>query len=322
MTAVLLGNQAPHESETGLYHSHKVGSQVEHHHSYGDAAGGGRRMAHAKDVARTRDLHPAMSSLTTVSLPEGWDVDESAITLEHLWPQHSSAEPGFVVAEDPDVQRAIEEILGARPSNIGPDDATMLLTNVGQDHFSYGPAAVSALPPTRATTTAYVAGQLVRTNNAAGAGYYFLCTTAGTSSGTATGSLTWNTTPGATTTDGGVTWTSIGPAPAYYIGLTANATPPAGTDTTLTAEITTGGGGLIRAAAAFAHTVAAATYTLTKAFTANGSDALPVTLAKAANFNELLQAVGGLMPFETLFSTTATLAASGDASTLTWTITV
>src|ERR1044072_900520 len=74
-------------------------------------------------------------------------------------------------------------------------------------------------------------------------------------------------------------------AVADYIALTANATSPAAGDTTLTAEIATGGGGLIRAAATYAHTNGQATYTLTKTFTANGSDSLPVTVAKVGIFN-------------------------------------
>ena len=72
---------------------------------------------------------------------------------------------------------------------------------------------------------------------------------------------------------------------AKYLALTANATAPSASDTTLTAEIVTGGGGLLRAAATYAHTAAATTYTLTLTFTANGSDSLPVTIAKVGCFD-------------------------------------
>lgn len=104
---------------------------------------------------------------------------------------------------------------------------------------------------------------------------------------------------------------------AKYVALTANATAPAATDTTLTAEIATGGGGLVRKAGAYAHTTGAASYTITTTFTANGSDALPVTIAKRGIFDA---ATVGNLVFETLVTPTATLSASGDSLTLTDTI--
>lgn len=108
-------------------------------------------------------------------------------------------------------------------------------------------------------------------------------------------------------------------AAANYIALTANATAPGAGDTTLTAEIATGGGGLIRAQATPAHSNGTSTYTLTKTFTANGSDSLPVTIAKIGVFNA---SSSGSMMFETLLTTTATLSASGDALTITDTCTL
>jgi hypothetical protein len=108
-------------------------------------------------------------------------------------------------------------------------------------------------------------------------------------------------------------------AAANYIALTANSTAPAAGDTTLTGEITTAGGGLVRAQATPAHTNGTSTYTLTKTFTANGSDALPVTIAKIGVFND---ASVGTMMFETLLNTTATISASGDALTVTETVTL
>lgn len=108
-------------------------------------------------------------------------------------------------------------------------------------------------------------------------------------------------------------------AVADYIALTANTTAPAAGDTALTGEITTGGGGLVRAAATYAHTNGTATLTLTKTFTANGSDSLPVTVGKVGIFNA---SSGGALVWETLLGTTATLSASGDALTVTETITL
>lgn len=108
-------------------------------------------------------------------------------------------------------------------------------------------------------------------------------------------------------------------AVADYIALTANSTAPGAGDTTLTAEIATGGGGLIRATATYAHTNGQATYTLTKTFTSNGSDSLPVTVAKIGVFNA---SSSGSLVYETLLSSTAVLSASGDALTVTETVTL
>lgn len=113
--------------------------------------------------------------------------------------------------------------------------------------------------------------------------------------------------------------TAAQPAAFNYMALTANATAPSPGNTTLTAEITTGGGGLIRAQAAYAHTNGTSTATLTKTFTSNGSDSLPVTIAKIGIFNA---ASVGTMGFETLLSSTATLTTSGDALTVTDTVTL
>lgn len=110
-----------------------------------------------------------------------------------------------------------------------------------------------------------------------------------------------------------------GGAPVWYMALTANATAASATDTTLTAEITTAGGGLIRKLAVVAHTTGAATYTLTGSYTANGSDTLPVTIAKMGTFNSI---TSGQMLHETLLSATATLTASGDPIVVTQTVTM
>lgn len=107
--------------------------------------------------------------------------------------------------------------------------------------------------------------------------------------------------------------TSTQAAAANYIALTANATAPSAGDTTLTAEIATGGGGLIRAQAAYSHTTGQSTFTLSKTFTANGSDSLPVTVAKIGVFNA---SSSGSLCYETLLGTTATISASGDAVTV------
>lgn len=108
-------------------------------------------------------------------------------------------------------------------------------------------------------------------------------------------------------------------APANWIAISANATAPADTDVALTGEIATAGGGLVRKQAVYAHTAGASNYTLTATFTANGTDALPVTIAKMAVLNA---ASAGTMVFETLVSPTVTLSVVGDALTITETVSI
>ena len=112
--------------------------------------------------------------------------------------------------------------------------------------------------------------------------------------------------------------TSAQPAAFNYVALTASTVAPASGDTTLTGEITTTGGGLIRAQATYAHTAGTNTTTLTKTFTANGSDSLPVTIAQIGVFNA---STGGTIAYHTALSSTATLSASGDNVSITETIT-
>lgn len=113
--------------------------------------------------------------------------------------------------------------------------------------------------------------------------------------------------------------TATQPAAANYLALSANATAPSAASTTLPGEITTGGGGLIRAQAVYGHTGGTATVTLGKTFTANGSDSLPVTLAKVGVLNA---ASSGTLVHETLLAATATLTSSGDSCVVTETITI
>ncbi len=187
-----------------------------------------------------------------------------------------------------------------------------------------GTATASSATSLTATGTPFVAsayiGHIVVTTSAAMA---YGVVTANTTSvltvdqwyapGSPGGAAT--TTPTATTT-----YTVLpGNAPYWYMALTANATAPSASDTSLTAEITTAGGGLIRKLATYAHTTGAASYSLAATFTANGSDSLPVTLAKIGIFNSVVGAAGR-MQFETLLSATATLSAVSDQVTVTDTV--
>lgn len=105
-----------------------------------------------------------------------------------------------------------------------------------------------------------------------------------------------------------------------YVGLTANSTSPAGSDTSLTGQITTASGGLVAKSCTYAHTSGTSTATLTGTFTANGSDSLPVTIAKVGLRNA--SGTSGTFHSATLLSSTATLSSSGDALTVTWTFTL
>jgi hypothetical protein len=118
-----------------------------------------------------------------------------------------------------------------------------------------------------------------------------------------------------------------GGAPAAYMALANNATAtaPAATDTSLTGEITTASGGLIRNLATYAHTAAsggAGTTTLTKTWTANGSDSLPVTVSQIGVFQGVVVAASRMFFKTTLSPTTATLSASGDQIQVTETVTL
>lgn len=112
-----------------------------------------------------------------------------------------------------------------------------------------------------------------------------------------------------------------GNAPAWFMGLTANSSAPAAGDTSLTGEIVTASGGLVRKICPYAQTAGVASYTLTPVFTANGSDSLPVTVAKIGVFTSMVvAATTSTMLFETLLNATATLSASGDQLTVTETV--
>lgn len=110
------------------------------------------------------------------------------------------------------------------------------------------------------------------------------------------------------------------PPPSWFMGLTANASAVANGDTTLPGEITTSGGGLIRKIGTLTHTAGASTGTVVAVFTANGTDSLPVTIAKMGISSSIKSTVNNLL--QTLLNATATISASGDQLTVTDTITL
>lgn len=115
--------------------------------------------------------------------------------------------------------------------------------------------------------------------------------------------------------------TAAQPAAFNFMALanSATAVAPAVTDTTLTGEITTVGGGLIRKQGTYAHTAGTNTTTITATFTANGTDALPVTVSQDALFNAI---TAGTMAFKDALNSNATFNVVGDNLTNTHTINI
>jgi len=119
------------------------------------------------------------------------------------------------------------------------------------------------------------------------------------------------TTPGATANYHIV----AGNASARYIALTENAGAANAADTALTGELTTGGCG--RALGTYAHTLGAATLTLTKSFSVTST--FPA-IHKAGLF-QISTASSSLLSFETVLNADASVV-NGDTLQVTWTITI
>jgi hypothetical protein len=107
------------------------------------------------------------------------------------------------------------------------------------------------------------------------------------------------------------------PAPPDYLALSSDNTWPAASDASLAGEITTPGGGLVRGAATYAHTSGTDRYTLTRTFTATGSDTLPVVVRKIGVFNA---ASGGAPVWEYIIPAPMTISVVGGAVTVTHTV--
>ena len=280
---------------------------------------------------------------------------EAALVVTHpdgVWKKHSSEKPAWVWSDNAELQRFLSDFYGCPvgrpdglednyytrfgPPGVGPwaNPVNALLTNAGRDLWAgmLGGGLVGTTGTATATSaTSLTASTAWTTNQWAGKRVYAGAAFGNVISNTAT-VLTidqWynpaapggaaQTTPGGTSTfiiaDGSST-------SAWFMGITANSTAPAQTDTSLAGEITTAGGGLIRKICPFAHTAGTNTYTLTPVFTANGTDTLPVTIAKMGTFVSLIASdVTDTMFHEDLISPTATLSASGDNLTISLTVT-
>lgn len=243
---------------------------------------GNRHAIESRDNGQTHQPMPKGKRATVVNIPEDTSLGEAFATITNpkgAWSAHATdeAKPAWVASDSPGL-------------------ATLLAEHYGVDVRKMGDNAGGIPLPFLLTTTLALpvyALMLAKVNG-------FLKTNAGNDFQAAQ-------------MGGSASATAV----AKWVALTANVTAPAAGDTTLTGEITTAGGGLIRKAGTYAHTTGAASYTITTVFTANGSDALPVTIGKRGIFDA---ASAGNMVFETLVSPTATLSASGDQLTLTDTI--
>lgn len=126
----------------------------------------------------------------------------------------------------------------------------------------------------------------------------------------------------ASTPTAGAWMITPGNVPASYMGLTATATAPSATDTTLTGELNAAGAaGLNRQLGTYAHTASGATTTLTKTYTTAAADTIPVTIAQMAVFQGVVLAASRMV-FRTLLSATATMSAIADQLQLTHTTTL
>ncbi len=103
-------------------------------------------------------------------------------------------------------------------------------------------------------------------------------------------------------------------ASATYVALTESATAPAPGDTVLVGELVAEG--LARAQGAYAHTVGASSYTISKTFTK--TEGVVRTVAKAALLNAI---AAGTMAFENLVTPVAVMDVS-DQLALTWTVSI
>ncbi|HXJ65713.1 MAG TPA: hypothetical protein VNN79_18300 [Actinomycetota bacterium] len=103
---------------------------------------------------------------------------------------------------------------------------------------------------------------------------------------------------------------------ARFMGVTADTGAASAGSTTLTAEITTNG--LNRTKATYAHTPAAATYTLSVSYSVSGG---PQTVHRGGLFTAANTTAGGVLVFETVANADAIVTTS-DTLNATWTVTL
>jgi hypothetical protein len=271
-----------------------------------------------------------------------------------LWSKLSTAKPTWVESDNADMAR----LLGAwfdcpvgKPADVeethhtysgGPGvnrsgNITALLVNSGNDIVSRTLGGL--IIGYTGTATATSSATLTATGTPWVVNAYTGCTVVSLATGGVFAVIESNTssvltldrwynpaTPGgaAGSTPSGTTLFAILPGgpPAWFMALSTTNSAPAAGDTTMAGEITTSGGGLIRAIATYAHSASATTYTLVNTFTANGTDSLPATCYRIGVFISMVNGWAGSMMLETTLNASATLSLSGDQVTVTETVTV
>lgn len=207
-----------------------------------------------------------------------------------------------------------------------------LLTTVGRDLLAAGlgnPTGKDGALTASSSTSATPAGGGLTTDQYKG--WRVFCPVTGITTAPVYGNIGSNSTT-VLTVDGwwvGTSDTMTGTTPAstngYHIqpstqarfmGLTTDSGAASAASTTLTSEITTNGGS--RAKATYAHTGAAATYTLTNAYSISGT---LTAIHRAGLFTAANTTAGGVLVYETVLNQDATVG-NGDTLTVTWTVTL
>lgn len=199
----------------------------------------------------------------------------------------------------------------------------MQSAEIGGGNYGYGGTATATSPTSlTATGTPWVASAYIGQVVAAGSVYGVI--TANTTSvltvdqwyNPATPNATPGSTPSSTTTFAILP----GAAPAIFMGITTDTGTPVVTDTALASESSTVGSGMLRKPATYAHTTSATNYTMTATYTYTSTDnGTTRVYAKIGMFNTVAP-VTGIMQFESLLNFTASLSITGDAVTVTQTV--
>lgn len=211
----------------------------------------------------------------------------------------------------------LERVSQTKP-NVGNDSQASAM---GGDVAGFtGTATATSATTLTATATPFVASAYIGHHVVAGT-VYGVITANSTSVLTIDQWYTPGSPGGAAGSTPGSTTTYVilpGNAPSWYMALTTDTGAPSASDTTLASEITAAGSGCIRKLATYAHTTGVASYSLVATFTYTSTDQTfgSRAIAKIGIFNTLTPATGR-MQFETLLAQTATLTATGDAVTIT-----
>jgi hypothetical protein len=207
-----------------------------------------------------------------------------------------------------------------------------LLTTVGRDLLAAGmgnPTGKDGALTASSATSATPAGGGLTTDQYKGWRVY--CPVTGVTTAPVYGNIGSNSTT-VLTVDGwwvGTSDTMTGTTPAstngYHIqpstlarfmGVTADTGAASAASTTLTSEITTNG--LLRTKATYAHTPAAATYTLSVSYSVSGG---PQTVHRGGLFTAANTTAAGVLVFETVANADAIVTTS-DTLNATWTVTL